>query len=116
MGRGVDLQFIAGKPEMLAMGVAPALAEKLAPLVGQNKGDPAELAERSRLVLTKAEADSISTIVVNARLTALESLYDQNPAVITAQTQVFAIFTCIRRAILIALITFYSNKHYPEFI
>jgi hypothetical protein len=74
----VDLQFIAGKPELLAMGVTPALAEKLASLVGPGKGDPIALAETSRLVLTKTEADSLSTIVVNARLAALESFYDQN--------------------------------------
>ena len=102
VGRGVDLQFIAGKPEMLAMGVAPELAEKLAPLVGLNSSDPIALAEANRLVLTKAEADSISTIVVNARLIALESYYNQN----TGKTK----FMELPKGIRTALLSFYYQN------
>jgi len=76
VGMGVDMQFIANKQEMITMGVSSALAEKLAPLAGPDKGDPIQLAEAHPLVLETGEAEEISKAAVNIRVKSIATLYN----------------------------------------
>jgi uncharacterized protein YegL len=102
VGMGLDLQFIADPQELLTMGVSPALAERLSPLVGPNKGDPIELAEANPILLTQLETDELNTAVINGQISKLTELYNEN----TKGDQ----FMELRKGIRTALASFYLQN------